>query len=96
MSRLIDPLAKIVGVDTGKVYSTNEIGLEHFEHVQTRLDQLWSLVKDRSAEASILPYAQSTWWWLPGHGVAKADCGEIRARTCDNVEEHPEKKAFGR
>ena len=87
---------RMVGIDTGKVYSVSDSGLEHFEHVQTKLDQMWQLVKDTSPESSILPYAQSTWWWLPGHGDSKQDCGHIKAKVCENAESHPEKKTFGR
>jgi len=84
------------GIPTGKVYSTNDSGLQQFEHVQTKLDQMWRFVKDTDPESSMLPYAQSTWWWLPGHGDSKPDCGHIKARTCENAEDHPEKKVFGR
>jgi ssDNA-binding Zn-finger/Zn-ribbon topoisomerase 1 len=89
-------IERIVGVDTDKVYSVGENGLEHFEHVQGRIDQLWKLVKDRNPESSILPYTQSTMWWIPGHGDSKPDCGHIKAKTCENVELHPGNKVFGR
>lgn len=82
--------------ETGKVYSVSDSGLEHFEHVQSKLDQMWKLVKDTSLESSILPYAQSSFWWLPGHGHAKPDCGKIKAKKCDNVSQHPDGKSFGR
>jgi len=87
---------RIFGVDVGKIYSTSESGLQQFEHVQTKLDQMWQFIKDTNPESSILPYAQSTWWWLPGHGDSKIDCGHIKAKTCENAESHPGKKTFGR
>jgi RNA polymerase subunit RPABC4/transcription elongation factor Spt4 len=35
-------------------------------------------------------------WFLPGHGESHRDCGQIKAKICDNVQEHPGNKTFGR
>jgi hypothetical protein len=35
-------------------------------------------------------------WDLPGHGKKYDDCGEIKAKGCDHVKDHPNGKVFGR
>lgn len=35
-------------------------------------------------------------WDLPGHGKAYGDCGSIKAKGCDHVEDHVNGKVFGR
>jgi hypothetical protein len=35
-------------------------------------------------------------WDLPGHGRAYVDCGTVKAKGCDHVQDHPNGKVFGR
>jgi hypothetical protein len=35
-------------------------------------------------------------WDLPGHGKAYVDCGQVRLKGCDHIQEHASGKVFGR
>jgi len=58
--------------------------------------KLFDFVKDQKYFDSMLPYAKSTGWFLPGHGSQKSDCGQIKAKVCNHVELHPEHKTLVR
>lgn len=56
---------------------------------QTRLLEIFQQV--RYAELEKDPR-----WELPSHGKSYDDCGDIRMKGCDHVEDHPEGKVFVR
>lgn len=58
--------------------------------------KLLMFVKDHSFFDPVLPFAEESGWWLPGHGSSYPDCGSIKALGCENVGQHPGGKVFGR
>lgn len=56
---------------------------------QTRLLEIFKHVRYAELEKDPL-------WELPSHGRAYDDCGKIRVKGCDHVEDHPNGKVFGR
>jgi hypothetical protein len=56
---------------------------------QTNLLEIFREVRYADEEKHLL-------WDLPGHGYAYFDCGKIMVKGCDHVEDHPDRKVFGR
>jgi hypothetical protein len=77
----IQPLRQVRSIVD--VSSLNEL---QSEIESLSVDEVWnSTILDW-----VIPDVKIDNWGLPGHGVARADCGTFFMRACFNVDEHPD------